>query len=492
MLRLAKIIATIGPSTSEPENIERLLDSGVDVLRLNCSHSDHEMLAKIIDHVRKASQMRPKTVAILVDLQGPKLRLNHFVDHQPILLEKEAFIRLKASDDLGNDECLAVKHPEIFENLSVGSAILLADGAMEMKITEMLSSTEVRCEILRGGLLEERKGINLPGIKLNIPALTKKDKADVKFALEQGVDYIALSFVQSFQDVVELRWLVNEYLPEGQKPPRIVAKFERPQALDGKDAIMDAADAVMIARGDLGVEMNPEQVPAIQKSLIETANRHKKPVITATQMLETMIENAQPTRAEVSDVANAVYDGTDALMLSGETAVGKYPMEAVGMMARIIKEAESSYRDWAQATHASEFWKGSSQVKEPRKHHEIVAESACYAALTSKVNAIIVLSYSGSMARRISKRKPGCPIVALTPHPRVHHQLALLWGVYPIKIPFCETAAEVYSITEEAVIDCTFLQSGMPVIFCAGRTHLKEMTNIIKMFQLGEILQPHQ
>ena len=338
--RRAKIVATLGPASNTEPVFRDLVRAGIDVVRLNFSHGTHEEKLALIQMIRKVSREEHKPLCILGDLQGPKIRTSKLKDHQSVLLKAGQRLTITPRDVPGTASLVGTTFKTLAENVEQGSRILLSDGLIELRVHEVIGA-DVVCEIINGGMLGENKGINLPGIPVRVPSLTEKDSQDLEFALKNGVDAIAVSFVRTAEDVRLVRNRVSAYGGETW----IIAKLEKPQAIEHLDSILQAADGIMVARGDLGVEVPPEKVPAIQKHIIRRASEYFKPVITATQMLESMIENPRPTRAEVSDVANAVYDGTDAVMLSGESAVGKYPIEAVAMMGRIVSEAERHIKE---------------------------------------------------------------------------------------------------------------------------------------------------
>src|SRR5580698_10328311 len=333
--RRAKIVATLGPASNSEPVFRNLVRAGLDVARLNFSHGSHEDKLALIQMIRKVAREEHKPLCILGDLQGPKIRTSKLVDHKPVMLVAGEKITITPREIEGTAALVGTTFKTLAENVEQGSRILLSDGLIELRVHDV-DGADVVCDIINGGKLGENKGINLPGIAVRVPSLTEKDAEDLEFAIRNGVDAIAVSFVRTAEDVRLVRNRVSAYGGETW----IIAKLEKPQAIEHLDSILQAADGIMVARGDLGVEVPPEQVPAIQKHIIRRASEYRKPVITATQMLESMIENPRPTRAEVSDVANAVYDGTDAVMLSGESAVGKYPVETVSMMARIVSEAE--------------------------------------------------------------------------------------------------------------------------------------------------------
>ncbi len=491
-MRLAKIIATLGPVSQDAETIRHLIQAGVNIIRLNFSHGNHEALDQTIQKILLIREELGLPVAILGDLQGPKFRIGELEEHKPIQLAQGATIRFEVGDQPGNQSLITTSLPQMIEELQVGNEVLLADGSIALQVIEKVSSHKLVCKVLTGGELGEKKGINVPGLRLsNISAMTEKDKADALFALEHDLEFLALSFVRSYQDILYLRQFIQEHLPPGKIAPQIIAKIEKPQALEEIDAIIETADAIMVARGDLGVELKPEKVPVTQKMLVNKANEAEKPVITATQILESMIHSATPTRAEVSDVANAVFDGSDALMLSGETAVGEHAVEAVQTMARIIEEAECHFRYWHHRVEVEEFIADTVSEK-VLKFHQAIAQAACFAARKARTKAIVVISFSGSMARRISKMKPQLPIVALTPHPKVCRQLSLLWGVYPLTIAPADSAEKILLESEEAILERGILTPKDPIVLCAGKTHLTGITNSIKIYLLGDILQQHQ
>ena len=339
--RHSKIVCTIGPATCSPGMIDRLFAAGMDVARLNFSHATYEEHAQSITMIRAASGKHEKPVAILADLQGPKIRTGALAGGGPVMLRAGRRFIITAAKVLGDSTRVSTTFTALPREVHRGDRVLLSDGLIELRV-EQVREREIVCEIVNGGALGQHKGINLPGLKLRVPALTPKDRADLAFALKHGANYIAVSFVRRPEDIQ----LAKQLIRHAGKDTPVIAKLEKPQAIENLDAILRAADAVMIARGDLGVEMSPERVPVVQKMIIARARELRRPVITATQMLESMTENPRPTRAEASDVANAIFDGSDAVMLSAETATGKYPIEAVGMMARIIEEAEGSVREF--------------------------------------------------------------------------------------------------------------------------------------------------
>jgi pyruvate kinase len=436
-MRRAKIVCTLGPASREPAFIGHLVEEGMNVARLNFSHGDYPDHAQVVKAVREQAELRGRPVAILQDLQGPKIRVRRFAEGA-VELEPGADFCITTRDVTGNDQVVSTTYGGLPLDVECGDTLLLDDGLLSLEVIEV-APPDVHTRVLVGGTLKNNKGINLPGVKVSAPALTDKDKADLQFGLDLGVDFVALSFVRSPDDV---RQAVQLATRDGRRTP-VIAKIEKPEAVERLEEIIDAADGIMIARGDLGVEMGPEKVPLVQKQAIDLINAKGKIVITATQMLESMIANPRPTRAEASDVANAVLDGTDALMLSGETASGRYPLLAVRTMARIIEEIESSAR------YKSRFEDSTLQLTYLAN---AVANSAVVAARQMRATAIACLTESGGVARLVSEYRPQAQIVAFTSRAEVYRQLALYWGVEPVmKKPAAVFDAEVEEVARELV-----------------------------------------
>lgn len=478
LLNRTKIVATLGPATASPERVKQLAQAGVSVFRLNMSHGNASEQGPRVQMIRDVAAEIHKPLAILADLQGPKLRTGYLKDNQPIPLEDYSVVEFTSRTRESSPGVVATKYGELIEVLEPGALILLDDGKIRLEVLEKLSPDTLKCQVVQGGVLEARKGINIPGTTLPIPSLTEKDKEDVAAAVAAKVDYIALSFVQRAQDIVELREYVKGL---GYTCPPVVAKIEKPQALKDIDNIIQETDALMVARGDLGVELRPEEVPVAQKKLVAKANMAAKPVIIATQMLESMISSVQPSRSDVSDIANAVFDRADALMLSGETSVGEHPIETVAMMGRIIHEAEKSIFSHPTPDHSAE----ESRIVSPNFYHAI-AQTASYACHKANVKALVVLSNSGSMAQRISKLKPARPIIALTPRPEVANKMALLWGVIPVVIPPSDDTDKMLENGENAIFEKNLLEKGESVLFCAGNTQMKGADNMLKLYNIGD------
>jgi pyruvate kinase len=423
-MRRTKIVATLGPATESDDRLRQLIEAGLDVVRLNFSHGTHAEHAERIARVRKIAAAARKPVAILQDLQGPKIRTGQLANDIPVLLKDGAQFVLTTEPVLGDAQRVSTTYLGLPGDAAPGERILLSDGLIELVVTAVRGN-DVVTEIVHGGSLRESQGINLPGSAVSAAAITEKDREDLAFGLSQDVDYVAMSFVRRADDVRELKQLIAA----ANKKTPVVAKIEKPQALDDLEAILQVTDAVMVARGDLGVEMAPEQVPIVQKDLIAAASRHNVTVITATQMLESMINNPRPTRAEASDVANAIFDGTDAVMLSGETAVGQFPVEAVEMMARIAVATEGSRRFQEQ------FELGRSLGLRPEGASNTslaISQAARTIAASTSVAAIVAFTQSGYTARLVSKDRPPVPIFALTPSEDVARRVSLYWGVTPI------------------------------------------------------------
>jgi pyruvate kinase len=469
MPKRTKIIATIGPTSSSPALIARLIHAGMDAARLNFSHGDWNEHTRRIRSIRLEAEKAEKQIAIILDLQGPKLRVGA-VQNDAVTLTRGSTVTVTTRKVMGTDTLFSITYPPLTKDVKIGDSVLLDDGRLELSV---LAKSEIglRCKVIRGGVLRSHKGVNLPGTLISLPSLSRKDKADLRFGIAHDVDYIALSFVRTANDISATRRFLNEH--DTNIP--IIAKIEKPQAIQNLDEIIHAADVVMIARGDLGVEMSPEQVPLLQKRIIEACNRAEKPVITATQMLESMIENPQPTRAEASDVANAILDGTDCVMLSGETAMGKYPVQAVEVMARIAEQVEVSVAPRSPNTDLS-------------GPDESVAHAACRAAEEQHARAIVTFTQSGSTARLVSKHRPRMSIIAPTPFDTVARKMSLYWGVIPILLKSKRTTDDMIASVERAMLfkrlakhhDLIVITAGVP-IGVAGST------NLMKIHRIGEV-----
>jgi len=451
-----KIIATMGPASDTPDKIESLITAGMNIARLNFSHGTHDYHAQLIANIRSAAARLKKPIAILQDLQGPKIRVGTFPNGGVTLVSGATFT-ITTREVEGNAQIVSTTFRGLPWDLNPGDRILLDDGNIECEIKET-TDTDVIVTVTNGGVLKSRKGINLPGIIVNVPALNEKDRADLIFGLEHGVDYVAISFVQRPQDVIDVRRAIQKINPARANTP-IVAKLEKPAALENLEAILDASEGVMVARGDMGVELSPQVVPSAQKRIIEAANAKGKIVITATQMLESMINNPRPTRAEASDVANAIFDGTDAVMLSAETASGQHPVEAVKMMALIAEEAERHEKDWG---HFREMHNATSVDA------VAIARAARELSRDRNVEAIAIFTRTGNSARILSKERPSVPVLAFTPEPETYPRLAMMWGVQPYLVPTATSVEEMIMDVEQALINESGIKVGQQVVLIAG------------------------
>ncbi len=477
MERCAKIVATIGPSSQDEATIRELLEAGVNVARLNFSHGTHDDHALVIERLRRISKEMGRPICILQDLQGPKIRTGELTEGKVELIAGQT-LTLTSSPVSGDAQLVSVDFPDLPRSVQPGGRILLDDGNLELTVIK-IEGDRVATRVVVGGTLKPHKGVNLPRAKLSIQSFTEKDEADLAFGLEHGVDAVALSFVRSATDVARLRQAVARLSPECYGLP-IIAKLERPEALDNLDEIMEVSDGVMVARGDLGVEMSPEVVPIAQKRIIECANRHAKIVITATQMLDSMMHNPRPTRAEASDVANAIFDGTDAVMLSGETAAGEYPVKAVQMMDAIVRQAEA---------HIAEFgkWQGAPTAEATQDDTYFMTLAARELAHASDVAAIAVFTQTGRTALLMSKTRPNVPILAFTPEVCICQRMGLFWGVRAHVVPHVETVNAMLVNVEAAMMETTPIRRGQQVVVtCGFPVNQVRPTNMALLHTVGE------
>ena len=471
--RRAKIICTIGPACSIEAAMRELLRCGMDIARLNFSHGTHEDHAHNIQRLRRAAQREGRTVCILQDLQGPKIRTGLLEQRKPVFLKTGAIVTITPEEIPRNETRISTTFPDLAQELSPGARVLLSDGLIELRVRS-IRGKDVLCDVINGGLLGEHKGINLPGIALSIPALTAKDRKDLEFGLKHGIDAVALSFVRTAADVAEVKKIIASH----KSDVPVIAKLEKPQAIDHLEEVLEVADGVMVARGDLGVEMAPEKVPVIQKHVIRRAAAWRKPVITATQMLESMIENPRPTRAEASDVANAIFDGTDAVMLSAETASGKYPRESVEIMSRIIVEAECNTADLGQVRRRRDR-RGLSVA-------ETICESIAHAAEDLPMGAIAIFTETGNTARMISKYRPPAPIFAFTHVEPVVHRMNLYWGVHPVRCRQARSAEQMVNMAEQDLVRRGILQPKDVLGVVAGTRQASGSTNLMRLHTVTE------
>lgn len=471
-----KIIATIGPSSGSDEKITELIKAGARIFRINSSHGTAEVHKESIEKIRKIANDLNEFVAIMLDLQGPKIRIGTLPS--PIELKKNQEISLKPCMESDETDVLPVDYPGIINDVKKEDHLLLDDGKIELLATEILPD-KIKTRVVRGGLLKSRKGLNIPnsGSK-SVSAITDRDVEYIKFSVENNIDYLALSFVRDKEDIIVTR----DYLKQFNGNIPIIAKIEKPQAVENLESILHVSDGVMVARGDLGIEISPELVPIVQKKIINEANIHRKPVITATQMLESMIEQPLPTRAEASDVANAIIDGTDAVMLSGETAVGQYPTESVEMMAKIAQNVEIS-----NLGHFNKVPKLTDEVYE--LDSQAIVSAIIKIISEVEISAIIALTRTGYTAKLLSKSKPAVPIISISDDERICRRLNLFWGVYPYKMALqTNFTEEMLKDIDSILIKETFLDSGDKVIITGGLPSITTgKTNFLRLHQLGSI-----
>jgi pyruvate kinase len=474
--RRTKIVATVGPAISTPEMLRAAIEAGATTLRLNFSHGTHEDHKRSIWLIRQLSYELNRPVGILQDLQGPKIRLGKFANG-PITLKKGDPFILTSQDILGTQEMSSVTYQPLAAEVPNGATILLDDGRVEMKVEEVdLDAGKLHCRVIVGGPLSDSKGVNFPGVYLSIKALTDKDRRDLAFGLAQGVDWIALSFVRNPQDVIEIK----EIIAAAGKSVPVIAKIEKHEAIEQMEEILRLCDGVMVARGDLGVELPAEDVPMLQKKLIATANRLGIPVITATQMLDSMVNSPRPTRAEISDVANAILDGTDAVMLSNEAAVGKYPIEAIATMARIATRID-------QESLLQPSW--ISDTSSERSVPNAISAAVAQIAIQLNAKAILSLTKTGATARNVSKFRPNIPILAITPHVEIARQLQLVWGVQPLLVLNLPSVRQTFQASINAAQEKGFVKEGDLVVMTAGTLqNVSGSTDLVKVEMVTAVM----
>ncbi|MDP4085993.1 MAG: pyruvate kinase [Bacillota bacterium] len=482
MLRKTKIVCTIGPASESIEKLTELINSGMNVARLNFSHGDFKEHGERIVNIREAAKITGKTVAILLDTKGPEIR-THNMQNGAIELKSGEEIIISMDEVEGTVEKFSITYPGLIEDVHVGSKILLDDGLIGLEVTNVdKAAHEIHTKILNSGTLKNKKGVNVPGVSVNLPGITEKDKQDILFGIEQGIDFIAASFVRRAKDVLEIHQLLEE---NNATNIHIIPKIENQEGVDNIDDILEVSDGLMVARGDLGVEIPAEEVPLVQKMLIKKCNALGKPVITATQMLDSMQRNPRPTRAEASDVANAIFDGTDAIMLSGETAAGLYPVEAVKTMHNIASRAE----------HALDHKEILSNRSKDTGHNitDAIGQSVAHTALNLEVNSIITPTESGHTARMISKYRPKAPIVAVTSNLNVCRRLSLVWGVYSQLGKEAKTTDEMLEIAVEESLNSGIVKHGDLVVITAGvPVGEAGSTNLMKIHIVGDIIAKAQ
>ena len=473
--KMTKILGTLGPASARPDVMTALLKAGLNAFRLNCSHASMAELASTVTMIRRTAAACKTSSAIVMDLQGPRLRVGRLRNGEPVLLRKGARLRITTHDVPGTEDEISTNFRQLPKTVSKGSRILLDDGSIILSVLKT-QSTQVECEVMVGGLLKEHKGINLPGADIDLPALTTKDIRDLQMGLKLGIGHVALSFVRGPEDILKARHMIKAAGSEMQ----VIAKIEHPQALERIDAILVEADGIMVARGDLAVELSPAEVPSAQKLLVRKANEAGKLSIVATQMLESMISHATPTRAEASDVANAIFDGADVVMLSAETAVGQYPVEAVAMMADIINKAENSpfrYKRIPQGltdTHKTGF-------------ANALARAAHDACAVTGAKAVVVYTLTGWSARVMSKYRPVAPIFALTPLKTTQSRLSLYWGVTPVLCPLDKSTDAMIAKGERILLKEGYLRDGETALITAGGTAKHKASNMLKIHVVGSL-----
>ena len=477
-MRKAKIIITLGPASRDPEVVEQLIAAGANGVRINMSHGTHEEKTVDIERARAAAKKVGCHIAVLVDLSGPKIRTGELKDDQPIRLVPGAIFTITTRKVLGDERQVSTNYQDLPRVATPGTRMLLDDGALSL-VVESTTDTDVICRVVDGGLLAERKGINLPGVPLPIDSLTEKDIVDLKWAVEQNADYIALSFVRRASDCEHAKKLISE---AGGRAP-LIAKIEKAEAIEHLDEIIAAADGVMVARGDLGVETSVELVPVYQKRIIERSIQAGKMVITATQMLQSMVMNPRPTRAEASDVANAVWDGSDCVMLSNETATGLYPAMAVATMARIIESAETVKEDATDRTTML-------TQRQSGRVSRALCEAAVFAAVEMAARVIVVFTGSGRMARRLSSLRDNQRIIALTHHPDVLSELSLIWAVEPLLMEKAGSTEELLKIAEQRLLEAGVVETGEVIVVMAGRLSGLGLSSSVTIFTVRGELGP--
>jgi pyruvate kinase len=470
-VRKTKIVATIGPASNTRPVLEKLVESGMNVARLNFSHGTYEEHGDVIRTIRSLSRTMNRSIGILIDLQGPKIRVGKLENGEPVRLKRNATFSITSRPVPGTAELVCTTYRHLADDVKKGDTVLLDDGLIRLEVKKKRERTVV-CRVVNGGYLREKKGINLPGVHVSAPSLTEKDKRDVNFGIKNGVDFFALSFVRTAEDLNQIKGILKK---QGSDIP-VIAKIEKPEAIQNLDDILAVTDGIMVARGDLGVELRPEQIPTIQKHIIQAATRMNKPVITATQMLETMCTNPVPTRAEASDVANAILDGTDAVMLSGETASGRYPVKAVRMMVKIAREVERS----PFMKYNIPFERDPSDLVP-----HAVAQSAVNILHEIDGNSIVVFSVSGNTSKQISKQRPSNPVYAFTSSKATYNRLSLLWGITPMYISNIKDARRLVQASENRLIEKKLVKEGDLIVLVIGMGLKQGSTNMVKIHRVG-------
>lgn len=474
-MRKTKIVCTIGPASENEKSFKQLVSNGLNVARLNFSHGTHEEHKAKIDMIKRVRESLGASIAVMLDTKGPEIRTRDFENGSVELIKDQEFV-LTTKDILGSNKIASVTYEGFAHDVNNGDTVLIDDGLICLEVVEKINDTDLRCVVKNGGTVKDKKGINVPNVQINLPALTKRDIEDIKFGIEQGVDYIAASFIRRAEDVMSIRRI----LEKENADIMIISKIENRQGVENIDEIIEVTDGIMVARGDLGVEIPAEEVPLVQKMLIKKCNDAGKPVITATQMLDSMIRNPRPTRAEVSDVATAIFEGSDAIMLSGETASGSYPLEAVQTMSRIAEMIENSldYEDMLSAKRM-----GTNKITDS------ISYATCRTCLDLKASAIICATSSGYTAAAASKYRPAAPIIAATESERVMRRLSLYWGVYPMKISKMNSTDEIIEGSVKRALELGYIENGDLTIITAGvPVGISGSTNLLKVHIVSELL----
>lgn len=475
-MRRTKIICTLGPAVDDENILEKLMKAGMDAARINFSHGTHEEHLVRVNTFKKVREKLGLPIPLLLDTKGPEIRTGKFETKEVVLTKGSKFIIVN-EDIIGNAQRCSVTYKNLHNDVNVGSRILIDDGLVELEVEKIINK-EIHCRVLNGGSIGNNKGINVPGTEIKLPSLTEKDIEDIKFGIENGFDFIAASFVRKAADILEIKKILEKY---GGNHIKIIAKIENRQGIKNFDEIMKISDGVMVARGDLGVEIPVEEVPIVQKNLIEKCYKEGKPVITATQMLDSMIRNPRPTRAETSDIANAIFDGTSALMLSGETAAGKYPVESLITMSRVAERAESSMDYWSRYTNM--------RYELMNSVTNAISHATCTTAFDLKASAIVTVTQSGHTARMVARFRPECPIIATTTSEIVQRQLSLCWGVIPFLVPFAATTDEMFDVGVEKALESGYVKHGDLIVITAGvPIGISGTTNILKVHIVGNVL----
>lgn len=475
-MRKTKIICTLGPAVDDENILKKLMQKGMDVARLNFSHGTHEEHKRRIDRFKKVRASLGLPIPLLLDTKGPEIRTGRFENGEVVLKEGDEFT-LVNEDIIGNNTRASVSYKGLYKDVKKGGRILINDGLVELEVVR-IDGKDIHCTVLNGGVIGNNKGINVPNAEIHLPSLTEQDIADIRFGIENDLDFVAASFVRKASDVIEIKKVIEKYGGHGIK---VIAKIENREGMKNFDEILKVADGIMVARGDLGVEIPVEEVPTVQKQLIEKCFRSGKPVITATQMLDSMIRNPRPTRAEASDIANAIYDGTSVIMLSGETAAGKYPVESLEMMSKIAEKAESSIDYWNRFS--------SMQYDMSTSVTNAISHATCTTAQDLQAAAIITFTQSGHTARMISRFRPACPIIATTTTERVWRQLSLSWGVISYLVKRVSTTDEMFDNGVEKALASGFVSNGDLVVITAGvPVGVSGTTNILKVHIVGKVL----